>query len=71
MAQIEVSGKDAVALLNRVFPIKIDEMKIGQDKYTLLLTEEGTVIDDMIIMRMSEDNFIIVINAGHDITDNY
>ncbi|MEA1973879.1 MAG: aminomethyltransferase family protein [Candidatus Cloacimonadota bacterium] len=69
MAQIEVSGKDAVDLLDRIFPIKIDEMKVGQDKYTLLLTEEGTVIDDMIIMRMSSDRFIIVINAGHDITD--
>jgi len=69
MAQIQFTGKDAIHLLNRVFPIKIDEMKIGQDKYTLLLTEEGNVIDDMIIMRMDEEKFIIVINAGHDITD--
>ena len=69
MAQIQFKGKDAVTLLNRVFPANIASMKIGQCKYTLLLTEQGTVLDDMIIMRLSEDNFIVVINAGHDITD--
>ncbi len=69
MAQIQFKGKDSTNLLNRVFPIEISSMKIGQCKYTLLLTEKATVLDDMIIMRVAEDNFLIVINAGHDITD--
>lgn len=69
MAQIQVNGSDAVTLLDRVFPTNVAAMKIGQCKYTLLLTEEGTVLDDLIIMKVSEDNFILVINAGHDITD--
>jgi aminomethyltransferase len=68
MAQIQFSGKDALPLLNRVLPADIESMKIGQCKYTLLLTEKGTVLDDMIIMRVQENSFIIVINAGHDIT---
>ena len=45
-------------------------MKIGACKYTLLLNEQGGVQDDMIFMRLSETEFIAVINAGHDITDN-
>lgn len=69
MAQIQFIGKDVCNLLDRVFPTNVSSMKIGQCKYTLLLTEEATVIDDMIIMRVGEKNFIIVINAGHDITD--
>jgi aminomethyltransferase len=69
MAQIKFTGVDAVNLLNRVLPADVQNMKIGQCKYTLLLTEEGTVLDDLIIMRIKEDNFILVINAGHDITD--
>ena len=69
MAQIQFTGKDAVTLLDRVLPANIAGMRIGQCKYTLLLTEKGTVIDDLIIMRLTEDNFIMVINAGHDITD--
>jgi aminomethyltransferase len=68
MAQIQFTGKDAAALLNRVLPADIETMKIGQCKYTLLLTEMGTVLDDMILMRVAENSFIIVINAGHDIT---
>ena len=69
MAQLQFSGKDAVALLNRVLPTRVGEMKIGQCKYTLLLNKNGGVIDDLIIMRLREDGFILVINAGHDITD--
>ncbi len=69
MAQIQFTGSDAVNLLDRVLPADVKNMKIGQCKYTLLLTEKGTVLDDLIIMRVKEDNFILVINAGHDITD--
>jgi aminomethyltransferase len=70
MAQIQFSGKDAATLLDRVLPANIENMRIGQCKYSLLLTEKGTVLDDLIIMRLSEDKFILVINAGHDITDS-
>ncbi|MCL1826659.1 MAG: aminomethyltransferase family protein [Candidatus Cloacimonetes bacterium] len=69
MAQIKFSGKDACALLHRVLPANVEAMKIGQCKYTLLLNEKGTVNDDLIIMKQAEDCYILVINAGHDITD--
>ncbi len=68
MAQIQFAGKDACALLDRVLPGNMGSMTIGQCKYTLLLNENGTVRDDMIVMRVSDDKFILVINAGHDIT---
>ncbi len=69
MAQIEFSGADAIALLDRVLPIDIHAMKIGQCKYTLLINEDGGVMDDMILMRMDDTRIILVINAGHDLTD--
>jgi len=69
MAQIHFSGKDAPSLLNRTLPTNIENMNIGQCKYTLLLNENGTTRDDLIVMRLSETSFILVINAGHDITD--
>ena len=69
MAQIRFKGKDAEVLLDRVLPANVNSMKIGQCKYTLLLTEQGTVLDDLIIMRISDDEFMLVINAGHDITN--
>ncbi len=69
MAQIEFSGSDAIALLDRVLPTDVTSMKIGQCKYTLLINENGGVMDDMILMRMDEQRVIAVINAGHDLTD--
>jgi aminomethyltransferase len=69
MAQIEFTGKDAANLLDRVLPANIKNMKTGQCKYTLLLNENATVRDDLIVMKLSDEKFILVINAGHDITD--
>jgi aminomethyltransferase len=69
MAQILIKGRDAAKLLQRVFPADIEQINVGQCKYTLLLTPEGTVLDDLIMMRLAENEFILVINAGHDITD--
>ncbi len=71
MAQLRFWGKDVVALLNRSLGGNFTDMKIGQCKYTLLLNDKGGVQDDMILMRVAETEFIIVINAGHDITDVY
>ena len=70
MAQLEFKGNDAALLLDRVLPADVAGMKIGQCKYSLLLNELGGVLDDLIMMRMSDNRFILVINAGHDITDN-
>jgi len=69
MAQIQFTGKDCIALLNRVLPANVPSMKIGQCKYSLLLNDQGGVVDDLIIMRVAEEDFILVINAGHDLTD--
>jgi aminomethyltransferase len=69
MTQLLFYGPDVVALLNRALTGNFTEMKVGQCKYTLLLNEQGGMQDDMILMRVSDTSFILVINAGHDITD--
>jgi glycine cleavage system aminomethyltransferase T len=68
MAQIQFEGKDACALLHRVLPANVENMTDGQCKYTLLLNEDGSVRDDLIIMKFNDEKYIIVINAGHDLT---
>ncbi|MCB5229025.1 MAG: aminomethyl transferase family protein [Candidatus Cloacimonetes bacterium] len=68
MAQIRFWGRDAGAVLDRALAGNISQMKVGACKYTLLLNDSGGVEDDMIMMRASDTEFIMVINAGHDIT---
>jgi aminomethyltransferase len=40
-------------------------LALGQAKYTLLLTEAGTVIDDLIIYRLGDEHWLVVANAGN------
>ncbi len=63
MAQLRFWGKDVAALLNRALAGNLAEMKIGSCKYTLLLNEQGGVQDDLIAMRVSDHEYILVINA--------
>jgi len=69
MAQIRFWGKDCAAVLDRALAGNMSQMKVGSCKYTLLLNDKGGVQDDMILMRCSDTEYIMVINAGHDITD--
>ncbi len=50
-------------VLERVIPADIKEMLPGQMKYGLLLSEDGYIMDDLIISRF-DDYFLLVVNAG-------
>ncbi|MBY0461726.1 MAG: glycine cleavage system aminomethyltransferase GcvT [Alphaproteobacteria bacterium] len=50
-------------VLERVIPVDIKEMLPGQMKYGLLLSEDGYIMDDLIISRF-EKYFLLVVNAG-------
>lgn len=54
---VEVTGDDAEAFLDYMVPGKIDTLKVGRDRYTTMLKEDGTIIDDVVIMRMDDDRF--------------
>ncbi|MBY0281531.1 MAG: glycine cleavage system aminomethyltransferase GcvT [Alphaproteobacteria bacterium] len=50
-------------VLERIIPVDIKEMLVGQMKYGLLLSEDGYIMDDLIISRF-ESYFLLVVNAG-------
>ncbi len=65
MAEIIVEGPDAASFLDYALAGKLSAVKIGQAKYSLLLSERGTVIDDLVVYRRSEEKFFVVANAGN------
>lgn len=65
MAEISVTGVQAGEFLDYAVAGKISALAVGQAKYTLLLTEAGTVIDDLIIYRLGEQHWLVVANAGN------
>jgi aminomethyltransferase len=64
MGQFFVSGPSAADWLNRLLTNNIAALAIGQGQYTLMLQENGGVIDDMIAYRSGEDEFFLVVNAS-------
>jgi len=64
MGEIDVRGLDAIAFVNRITSNDVTKLTDGQAQYTALTTPEGTVIDDLLVYRFSEDHLFLVVNAG-------
>jgi len=64
MGEFRISGNGAAVALDAIFPRPVLSQKPGSCRYNFLLTESGTVIDDLIIYRLAEEEFYIVVNAG-------
>jgi aminomethyltransferase len=69
MGEIEVAGKNAVAAVQRISSNDATRLAVGQIQYSGLLTPEGTYIDDMLVMRMAPNHFMLVVNAGNTAKD--
>ena len=64
MGQFIVSGSGALAFLNRALTNDVSKLEIGQGQYSLLLNEQGGVIDDLILYRTTAKEFFLVVNAS-------
>lgn len=65
MGEAMLEGKDAVANLNRLLTNKYDDLKIGMARYSLMLYENGGQVDDLIVYRISDEKFFLVLNASN------
>ena len=64
MGQFIVRGGGAAAWLNGLLTNNIAKLGVGQGQYTLMLNEDGGVIDDLIAYRAGETEFFLVVNAS-------
>lgn len=65
MAEILVLGPQAAAALDYALAGRISAVEEGQAKYSLLLADDGGVIDDLVVYRTGPDRFLVVANAGN------
>jgi len=65
MAEISVEGPDAAAFLDFALAGKLSAITLTQAKYSLLLNEEGGIIDDLVVYRTGETAYLVVANAGN------
>lgn len=65
MAEIAVDGTDAAAFLDASLAGRLSAMAVGKAKYSLILNEQGGIVDDLIVYRMADDSFLVVANASN------
>jgi aminomethyltransferase len=64
MGEFFVSGDRALPFLNGLLTNDVAKLAVGQGQYTLLLNEAGGVIDDLILYRLHETEFLLIVNAA-------
>ena len=69
MGQLEVTGSGAENLLRKALASDIDRLEEGQAQYSFLLNEKGGVIDDLIVYKLPDKVWLLVVNAGNIETD--
>ncbi|MEX1077733.1 MAG: glycine cleavage system aminomethyltransferase GcvT [Homoserinimonas sp.] len=65
MAEIIVTGNESAAFLDYALCGKLSAIAIAQAKYSLLLSDDGGIIDDVIVYRTHENRYLVVANAGN------
>ena len=65
MGEILVLGPEAAAALDAALLGELSAVQVGQARYTLMLTPEGGVVDDLVVYRTGPDRFLVVANAGN------
>ncbi len=67
MAQIDISGPDAAAALDHALVTEVSRLRVGRARYTTVVNAQGGILDDLIVYRLGETEFLIIANAANRI----
>ncbi|HJD97355.1 glycine cleavage system aminomethyltransferase GcvT [Mailhella massiliensis] len=65
MGEIRFSGPSALETLNRLLTNDFTNMPVGKVRYSIMCNEKGGVIDDLIIYKFGEEEYLAVVNAAN------
>jgi aminomethyltransferase len=65
MGEFEIEGPRASALLQATLSNDLDKIGDGQAQYTLLTNDRGGIIDDLIVYRLGDFRFLLIVNAAN------
>ncbi|MEM1346638.1 MAG: glycine cleavage T C-terminal barrel domain-containing protein, partial [Pseudomonadota bacterium] len=64
LGKIAVKGPDAAEFLDRIYTNKMSSLKPGRCRYGLMCTENGFLFDDGVVVRLSEDEYLLHTTSG-------
>ncbi|MDX3383121.1 glycine cleavage system aminomethyltransferase GcvT [Streptomyces niveiscabiei] len=65
MGEITVTGPQAAALLNYALVGDLAAVGVGRARYTMICRADGGILDDLIVYRLAETEFMVVANASN------
>lgn len=65
MGEITVTGSGAAAALDHALVGWLSKVDVGRARYTMIAQEDGAVIDDLVVYRLADEEFLVVANAGN------
>lgn len=65
MGEFLIEGPHALELIQKVCSNDASKLTIGKAQYSYLPNEEGGIVDDLIIYKIKEETYLMVVNAGN------
>ncbi|RDI41171.1 glycine cleavage system aminomethyltransferase GcvT [Falsibacillus pallidus] len=65
MGEVEVKGKDSLDYLQKLMTNDISKLKDGGAQYTAMCYENGGTVDDLLVYKMEDNHYLLVINASN------
>jgi aminomethyltransferase len=65
MGEVEIAGGDALAAVQRITSNDAAKLKVGQAQYAGLMTPAGAFVDDLLVYRLADAHFLLVVNAAN------
>ncbi|WP_071460108.1 glycine cleavage system aminomethyltransferase GcvT [Bacillus massilinigeriensis] len=65
MGEFEVKGAGSLAYLQKLMTNDVSRLKVGGAQYTAMCYENGGTVDDLLIYKLAEDDYLLVVNASN------
>jgi aminomethyltransferase len=65
MGEFEFKGPDALRALQRLTTNDVAALEVGQVQYALLCYEDGGIVDDLTLYRLTDDHYMMTVNASN------
>jgi aminomethyltransferase len=65
MGEVLVSGEGALPYLQKLVTNDVSKLKDGQAQYTAMCYEDGGTVDDLLIYKRGDNNYLLVVNASN------
>ena len=69
MGQLRLVGPDAAAAFESLMPVDVIDLPVGKQRYGLLLTDEGTIMDDLMFFNKGNNEIFVIVNGACKVGD--